>query len=224
MISPRSDSRRTATPRSSVVSSLRQLRCGDRGVAAGCRTHRECDQRRSAAAGGASASVTQKGQRLIWQLKMAQSFSPGALAPDGRTLCLLIKRADNAAVTGSCASPARARDSTRRRSCLRRASAGPAAGQRDPGERHARQQPDLTASFLPSAIGATYKPLRWQVISTLIAPCGAPCHAGLPRRAAARPFPGRPRSSKLRVPQLAGLRSESSGLRPAGRATSDRLR
>ena len=46
-----------------------------------------------------SASLTQNGEQLVWQLQMSEP-SPGALARDRRALCLLVERADNGAVTG----------------------------------------------------------------------------------------------------------------------------
>ena len=146
-----------------------------------------------------SASLTQDGQQLVWRLKMSQPFSPGALARDRRTLCLLIARADGAAVTGKL--------------CL----AGPPEGQHAPqvlytpiskgvsGRASAiaanvtrTSNSDLTASFPPSAIAATYQPLRWQVTSTLGSPrCGVSdgCQTLFPTRSALL---------KLRTPQLAG--------------------
>ena len=45
-----------------------------------------------------SASLVQQGQDLVWQVGFAQSFSPGALRRDGRSVCLLIERAANGSV------------------------------------------------------------------------------------------------------------------------------
>ena len=134
-----------------------------------------------------SASLTQNGQQLVWQLQMSEPFSPGALARDRRALCLLVERADNGAVTGQL--------------CL----VGPRKGQRAPQVRYASvingvsgraraidatitrdSNRDLTASFLPSGIGAAYKPLRWQVLSTLGRPRAPPPPPGFRRPAPAR--------------------------------------
>jgi peptidoglycan-N-acetylglucosamine deacetylase len=153
-----------------------------------------------------STSLTQNGQRLVWQLKMAQPFSPGALARDRRTLCLLIARADSATATGQL--------------CL----AGPRAGQHAPQVLYAPiskgvsgraiaiaatvtrgSNSDLTASFTPSAISASYQPLRWQVISTLGAPaCSAPV-TGLPPAGSCQTLsPARATLLNVRTPQLVG--------------------
>jgi peptidoglycan/xylan/chitin deacetylase (PgdA/CDA1 family) len=153
-----------------------------------------------------SASLSQNGQQIVWQLKMAQPFSPGALTRDRRTLCLLIARVDNGTVTGQL--------------CV----AGPRQGQRAPQVLYAPvskgvsgrasaiaatvtrgSNSDLTASFAPSAIAAAYQPLRWQVISTLGSPlCSAPATGIPPAGSCQTLFPARPALLTLRTPQLAG--------------------
>jgi peptidoglycan/xylan/chitin deacetylase (PgdA/CDA1 family) len=152
------------------------------------------------------ASLTQNGEQLIWQLQMSEPFSPGALARDRRALCLLVERADNGAVTGQL--------------CL----VGPRKGQRAPQVRYASvingvsgqaraidatitrdSNRDLTASFLPSGVGAAYKPLRWQVLSTLGPPACTTSGTGIPPAGACRVlFPARPALLKLHTPKLVG--------------------
>ena len=153
-----------------------------------------------------SASLTQGGEQLIWQLQMSEPFSPGVLTRERRALCLLVERADNGAVTGQL--------------CL----VAPRAGQRVPQVRYAPvsngvrgrtraieatisrgSNRDLTASFLPSEIGATYKPLRWQVLSTLGPPaCTAPATGIPPAGACQVLFPVRPALVELHTPKLVG--------------------
>jgi peptidoglycan-N-acetylglucosamine deacetylase len=153
-----------------------------------------------------SASLVQDGQQLVWQLQMTQPFAPGGLARDRRAACLLIERADDGAVTGQL--------------CL----AGPRTGQRVPRVLYASvtngvssgaraidatitraSNRDLTASFLPSGIGATYKPLRWQVLSALGPPaCIAPVTGIPPAGACEVLFPVRPALLKLHTPKLVG--------------------
>lgn len=152
------------------------------------------------------ASLTQRGQQLVWQLQMSQPFSPGALAGDRRTLCLLVERAGRGAVTGQL--------------CL----AGPGKGRHEPRlvyasvidgvSAHARAIPatitrsssrDLTASFLPSGIGSPYKPLSWQVLSTLGPPaCTARATGISPAGACQVRLPARPALLKLHTPKLVG--------------------
>jgi peptidoglycan-N-acetylglucosamine deacetylase len=159
-----------------------------------------------------STSLTQNGQQLVWKLNMGQPFSPGALARDRRTLCLLIERADNGAVTGQL--------------CL----AGPRPGDHVPQVLYASvnkgvsgqaraiaatvargSNRDLTASFAPSAIGAAYKPLRWQVISTLGPPvCSAPATGLPPAGSCQTTFPASPMLLALRTPQLVGCAATGS--------------
>lgn len=153
-----------------------------------------------------SASLTQVGQQLVWQLKMAQPFSPGALSRDRRTLCLLIARADSGTVTGQL--------------CV----AGPRDGQRAPQVLYApvnkgvsgranavmatvtrSSNRDLIASFGTSAVAASYQPLRWQVISTLGSPlCSSPATGVPPAGSCQTTFPARATLVNLRAPRLAG--------------------
>ena len=89
-----------------------------------------------------SASLTQNGEQLIWQLQMSEPFSPGALARERRALCLLVERADNGAVTGQLClvGPRKGQRAPRVRYASgdqRRQRPGP----RDRRDHHARQQP-----------------------------------------------------------------------------------
>jgi len=165
-----------------------------------------------AAAGGAgpsqplavqTASLGQDGQDLVWQVVLTQPFSPGALARDRESVCLLIERAGN----GSALS----------RVCL----AGPQPGARAPqliyapmigtGSGHGsaiaatvtRASPRaLTASFLPASIGLSYEPLRWQVISSLAVPGCVPAVSG--QAGCATLFPATATLVRLHTPQLVG--------------------
>ena len=47
----------------------------------------------------ATTTFTQDGQQLTWSLELKQPFSPGALARDNRTLCLLIEGAKGGQVS-----------------------------------------------------------------------------------------------------------------------------
>ena len=126
-----------------------------------------------------AASLVQDGQDLVWQVELAQPFSPGALRGDKRSLCLLIERASNAAVLSEV--------------CL----AGPRRGERSPTLLYApitRTGPgasvaiqaavtrssdrELSATFLPASVGLQYRPLRWQAISTVSAPGCTPATPG----------------------------------------------
>src|ERR1700749_1635424 len=47
-----------------------------------------------------SSSLTQSGQDVVWSVQLVRPFSPGALAPKGRSLCLLIERDRDGVETG----------------------------------------------------------------------------------------------------------------------------
>ena len=149
-----------------------------------------------------AASLTQEGQQLVWHVGLASPFSPGALVKQGRTLCLLIEPTTNRSVAG--------------RICI----IGPERHSRTPRllyspltGRHGSPQVvaatvtrssdrELTASFMPAAVGLSYAPLRWQVISTgpgraCRPPTSAPAGCSVV-------FPPKPSLIRLHEPQLAG--------------------
>jgi peptidoglycan/xylan/chitin deacetylase (PgdA/CDA1 family) len=61
---------------------------------------------------------------------------------------------------------------------------------------------DLSAEFLPAAVGLGYRPLRWQVISTLVGGACAPSAAGQP--GCVSPDPSKPTLLRLHEPELVG--------------------
>ncbi|HYB29523.1 MAG TPA: polysaccharide deacetylase family protein [Solirubrobacteraceae bacterium] len=155
-----------------------------------------------------STSLVQTGQDLVWQVELAQPFSPAALARDGRRLCLLIERGANGSVISQV--------------CL----AGPRSGAHTPRLIYVpvvapvsvragaiaatvtrSSDRELTASFLPASVGLGYRGLRWQVSSTLSAPGCSSATEGAPGCAAL--FPATPTFERLHTPQLVGC--EPSG-------------
>ena len=150
-----------------------------------------------------SASLVQKGQDLVWQVELTQPFSPSALRGDGRSVCLLLERVANGSVLS--------------RVCLE----GPRSGARAPqliyvpptGPGHGRggaiaatvthsSVRELTASFLPRSVALRYRPLRWQVISTLAVPGCVPAVLG--QTGCATLFPAKPTLVRLHTPRLVG--------------------
>jgi peptidoglycan/xylan/chitin deacetylase (PgdA/CDA1 family) len=150
-----------------------------------------------------ASSLTQEGQQLVWQVQLAKPFSPGGLARARRALCLLIERAESGVVTGQVCIVGPAGHSAVPRLLYNRitgTSSGPV---------HAidatilrTSASELTASFLPSAVGLDYRPLRWQVISSLHAAACAPPAPG--RRSCFELYHPKPTLLKLHVPVLAG--------------------
>jgi peptidoglycan/xylan/chitin deacetylase (PgdA/CDA1 family) len=153
-----------------------------------------------------SASLTQDGQDLVWQIELAAPFSPGALAQDHRSLCLLIASASGGSVVSRVclAGPARGGRGGRAPRLLY-ALVGP--GGFRPGTAIATtvtrsSNRELTASFLPSAVGLPYRSLRWQVLSGLAVPGCEPSAPG--GRGCATLAPAVPSLLRLHTPRLVG--------------------
>ena len=112
-----------------------------------------------------SASLTQSGQDVVWSVQLATPFSPGALAPDGRSLCLLTEQVRDSVETGqvcligpACGRRPRRGCSTGRSSARARAGTrlGPPSIVTATVTRAGSRQ--LTATFRPSAIGIGIRP------------------------------------------------------------------
>jgi peptidoglycan-N-acetylglucosamine deacetylase len=146
-----------------------------------------------------SASLSQDGLDVVWRLKLAQPFSPGALARDGRTLCLLIERAGNGSVAGNACLTGPARGSRAPRLIYRPITRqGPGKGRVMEARIGRSSTSDLTARFEPSQVGIAYNPLRWQVISTLRPPA---CEPPVPDRVGCYVlYPAKPSLVKLHTP------------------------
>jgi peptidoglycan-N-acetylglucosamine deacetylase len=151
----------------------------------------------------ASSSLTQSGQQVIWQLRLAKPFSPGGIQRAGGSLCLLIERVSNGSVAGHLCVIG-----PRRHGRVPRLVYAPITA-RGPGRDHVitatvarRSSRDLTATFLPSEIGIGYRPLRWQVISKLGPKACVPTVPS--RNGCFVLFPAKPALTKLHTPRLVG--------------------
>jgi peptidoglycan-N-acetylglucosamine deacetylase len=150
-----------------------------------------------------AASVAQDGQNLVWQVELSAPFSPAGLRRDGRSLCLQIEAASTGSPAGEVcvAGPRRGeRSPALLYSPMTRAGPGPAVAIDATVTRPSNRE--LTASFLPASVGFKYRPLRWQVISTLTAPGCAPAVIG-PGRCESL-FPATPALLALHTPRLVG--------------------
>ena len=151
-----------------------------------------------------AASLTQDGQDLVWQVELGQPFSPGGLRHDGRSLCLLIERTPSGAVASQvCLAGPRGGERSPRilYSPITRTGPGPAVAIDATVTRSSDRE--LTASFLPSSVGLQYRPLRWQVISTVSAPgCTPPAAPGSATCSAL--LPAAPALLSLHTPRLVG--------------------
>ena len=147
-----------------------------------------------------AASLVQGGQDLVWQVELAQSFSPGGLRRDGRSVCLLIGDAANGSLR-SRVCLAGPRSGARAPQLIYTPVTGPAAGRGSaiPTTVTRSSDRELTASFLPGEVGLRYRPLRWQLISTA---AGPGCQAVL--TGCAVRFPATPALVPLHTPRLVG--------------------
>jgi peptidoglycan-N-acetylglucosamine deacetylase len=151
------------------------------------------------------ASLTQQGQDLVWQVELTQPFSPVALSRDRRSLCLLTERASNGSVASQvCLAGPRRGERSPALLYSPNTGAGPGTGHAVAIEATVTRSSDreLTASFLPSSIGLQYRPLRWQLISTVSARGCSPAAPG--SSTCSTLFPSKPQRVALHTPRLVG--------------------
>lgn len=154
----------------------------------------------------ADASVTQSGQDVVWSVTVESRFSPAALSAAGRSLCLLLERVRGDEATGQlCLIGPAPRERAPRLQYRRIIGAGPGSARLGPPTivaatitRSGAEQ--LTASFVPAAIGVAYTSVKWQVRSTLLPP-----HCATPKgTACVTLFPAKPLLGRLHTPRLVG--------------------
>ncbi len=147
----------------------------------------------------AAASLSQNSWQLVWRVGLSTPFSPSELARDGRTLCLLLERTRGGQATGDICITGSARGSRTPR--LKDENAA-GRGRLLPATVRRSSSRELTARFALAAARIAYRPLRWQVISTLAG------HACAPPQPGGRPcfsvFPRKPALLRLHRPVLAG--------------------
>lgn len=149
-----------------------------------------------------AASVAQDGRMLVWRVRLVRPFSPGALATDHRTLCLLIRRPASDSVAGQLCVAGRPRRDGPALRYERVTAAGPGPARSISAAITRSSSSELVATFLPAQIGIGYLPLRWQVISTLAAPpCTSPARG---RSGCYLLFPRRSRPLMLHTPRVVG--------------------
>jgi len=158
-----------------------------------------------------SSSLSQDGQNLVWRLVMGAPFSPGGLEKDGRTLCLLFERAGTGTGAGEACLTGPAPRGHAPRLVYRPITA------KGPGSPTVLDAPvdrsstsNLTATFLPSAVGHSYDPLRWQVISSLRPPACVPVKPD--RVGCYTLYPARPTLLTVHVPLPVGCVPNGSSL------------
>lgn len=164
-----------------------------------------------------SSSLAQEGQNLVWTVTLASPFWPEASRHNGVQLCLLVERPDHGSVAGQvCVVPPPRRRGSPGLTFQTVTVRGPGPAQPIAATVTRTGARQLTASFLPGAIGNAYRWLRWQTLSALAAPPCAPHRRGAARCTLL--FPARPALARLHTPQLAGCTAAGPALvydRPA---------
>jgi peptidoglycan-N-acetylglucosamine deacetylase len=150
-----------------------------------------------------SASLNQNGRLFVWSVGLEQPFSPGTLAGNRRSLCLLFERVASGSVRGQLciAAPPRHSAAQARLVYMNVTSSGPGPGQVISATVTRSTTTELQASFLPGAVGLTYGRIRWQVISTLR---GSGCAPQTPSGGCAVLYPSQPALLKPHTPVLIG--------------------
>ena len=130
-------------------------------------------------------------------------FSPAALTREGRSLCLLIERAQNGSAAAQlCLDGPIGRGRQPRLLYAPITAAGPGPAQAISATVTRTSRIELTATFVPTSFGLPYRNVRWQVISTLKPPG---CMPATPNRNGCYTlFPAQPTLARLHVPQLVG--------------------
>ena len=146
--------------------------------------------------------MTQDGQQVSWSVNLAHPFSPGGLARDKRSLCLLIEGGHGKVSNQLCVAGPRPGGKSARVEVV-----PPNGKPRFIAATVKRKSShNLTATFTPASIGISFKPTRWQVSSTLVAPgCGQSAPGSPPKTGTCRAlFPRTAAVAKLHAPQLVG--------------------
>ncbi|MBV9049881.1 MAG: polysaccharide deacetylase family protein [Solirubrobacterales bacterium] len=150
-----------------------------------------------------ASRLTQSGQQLAWTVELDHPFSAAGLARDHRSLCLLIERERSGSVAGQlCVQPPARGQHEPSLVYSAITSRGPVPGRAISATISRAGATALSATFLPSAVGIGYRPIRWQVISTLRPPACVPPVRN--RVGCYSLFPASPAPAKLHTPQLIG--------------------
>jgi peptidoglycan-N-acetylglucosamine deacetylase len=160
-----------------------------------------------------SASVAQSGRDLVWSVTLDASFSPADLARGGRSLCLLV----GSPVSGVVCVAGPRRGGREPRVTYRPAKSTPAQAAPIAATVTRAGSRQLTAAFLPTEVGLRYRPLRWQVQSTVAAPVCQP--AGANGSPCVTVFPAAPARTPLHTPRLVGCTAAGPDLAYSGTTT-----
>jgi peptidoglycan/xylan/chitin deacetylase (PgdA/CDA1 family) len=150
-----------------------------------------------------TASLTQQGQLLVWQVELAASFSPGALVGNRQTLCLLIgQTTGNGVAARLCVSGPDRQSRTATLLYIPSTGVGDGPAHVIAATVTRSSARELTASFLPADIRVPYAPVRWQVTSSATPPTCLPNRTSPPGCSSL--FPVKPELLQLHEPHLIG--------------------
>jgi peptidoglycan/xylan/chitin deacetylase (PgdA/CDA1 family) len=113
----------------------------------------------------AGATLTQDGQQLSWQVLLGHPFSAAGLRADRRSLCLALQRVHSRVIVGELCVEPRGHGIALAYAHWTRRGAGRSTTIAAAISRSSRSE--MTATFLPSAIGIGYSAVRWEVLSEL---------------------------------------------------------
>ncbi len=148
------------------------------------------------------ASFSQDGQQVVWEVRLGQRFSAAGLRRDGLSLCLALERLRGGSVASLLCVQPRRNGSGEELVWMRVTAAGRGRPHVISGSISRSSPESLTARFLPSEVGAAYKPLRWQVLTGVSTGACNTSERNSP--ACVRYFPGRPTLTRLHTPQPVG--------------------
>lgn len=149
-----------------------------------------------------SASLTQQGQQLQWQVRLGSGMEIRTMQKQDRSLCLLIEPPHHDKVLGRvCVVPPSGKHGGPRLAYRSAASTKP--GWRIINATVKRpSSSQVVATFLPKEAQISYKPLHWQVISSVASPACTP--TAQDASLCADMFPAKPATAKLHTPKLVG--------------------
>lgn len=149
-----------------------------------------------------AASLTQQGQQLVWDVELTTPFSPRALAEENRTLCLVIEPTTAGSIAGRICISAPNPGSRTPRLSYAPLNGEPGSARIITATVTRPSVRELTASFMPTAVGLPYARLRWQVFSTVGSrACRPPTSSTV---GCFVMFPAQPALLRLHEPQLVG--------------------
>ncbi len=149
-----------------------------------------------------SASLSQQGQSLEWQVRLGSGMQIRTMQKEHRSLCLLIEPPHHHKVLGRvCVVPPAGKGGGPR--LAYRSAKSTKSGWKLIGATVKRPtSSQVVATFLPKEAQIAYKPLHWQVESSVAPPACTPTTQN--PSLCADVFPAQPGTAKLHTPKLIG--------------------